>query len=173
MEKQQVIALATEASDQMDGLDARASVQQALERHYGTKINDPAFLMQLVIGLYVGPVRDAWRKAALDPDVNEMGGQESLFPQPHIVIVPNDDGSETLKKIKDSTVAEVNAYYGNLTRHTKAKARKAEQSRTKVLALASVVVDSGDDTESLPYLDAVEKYGNAALDTIRTALPHA
>jgi len=172
MDKQQVIALATEAADQMDGLDPRASVQQALERHYGTKVNDPAFLMQLVVELYVGPVREAWRKSALDPDINEIVGQESLFPQPHLVIVPNDDGTETLVKRKDATMAQVEAYYKHLTRHTKAKAKKAEQARTKVMALSGVVIDSGDDVETLPYVDAVEKYGLAALESIRAALPN-
>lgn len=173
MEKQQVIALATEAADQMENLDARASVQQALERHYGAKVNDPAFLLQLVVELYVGPVRDAWRKSALDPDANEMAGQEALFPQPHLIIVPNDDGTETLVKGKDATVGQMTAYYRQLTRYTKAKARKAEQARTKVMALASVVVDSGDDAETLHYVDAVDKYGAAAIETIRAALPNA
>lgn len=166
---QQIMLLATQAADSMDTLDASKAMSAALHQQYGSKMNDPRFVEGLLVNEVAGQLRRNLRRTAMDPEANEIPGQESMFPRPHWVVWTNEDGEEIWISGRIATVEQVVNHYAKSEREHRAKARRAAQGKEKSQAMAQYLADHDLDPSQLLWNDAVDNYGNPVLEAMRSA----
>ena len=164
---QQVMLLATQAADEMDRLDAGVALTTALRQKFGTQMDDPRFVEGLLVGEMVGGFRRKLRASAMDPEQNEIPGQESMFPQPQWVVYTSDEGDEVWAKGGVATVEQVLNHYGKSQREHRATARRAEQGREKVQAMAAYLAEHQIDPSQMLWSEAVARYSRPVLKSMR------
>lgn len=164
---QDLILKAMTRAEAMEEVDFAAALAQAIRDQYGSKANDPAFLLELLTLELTGEFRRRFRKSVMDPDEVIEAEQTSLFPVAHWVVVQTDDGGEIFKAGRSATAIEHRDHIVRVTRNQKARTRKLEQACNKIVALTAEVTKNGDDPTQLLYVDAIDKYGRAAIEAIR------
>lgn len=161
-----LVLRAFEIAEGKTELDFQALAVEAIEAKYGERSNDPDFLKFLLAEQAMGEIKREFKKSALDPDKNDDVDALTLFPMPHYVMDTTDNGEDVVVPGKVATVAQVDRHYTKVARTLKAKVRKVEEFRTKVVALRAVTRESGDDPTNVYYADAVEKYGRNAIEAV-------
>lgn len=165
----QILLAATLETQRMAELDAQAALDAAYRSKYGEKMNDAEFVCQLLYAEKKSALVRLIRSNALDPDANEMPGQEQLFPRPAWIVDNDDQGEEIFIRGEVANVEQVYRHTLRASRHQTAKAKKANQNLAKVQAMASYVADAGLDATEMNYFEAVDAYAAPVIDAMKAA----
>lgn len=177
----EIRSLAIQAIDEGSALNENnhvnyeAALEGAYRDKYGAQMQDPAFLLSLLVRRDVSSLKREIEKTLVDPDLNDDIQLELPLPFPKLALVKvqTDDGGEALMPGRFATVDQVRAQVQRTVRSTKAKATKASNQSDRVEALRQEVVSQGADPSEVGYVDAVVLYGRLALEHSTAALEAA
>jgi len=164
---QQIILAATMAAESQAELNATEALASAYRTVHGDSMDDIEFVKTLLYGRDQAALVRGIKANALDPDANEIEGQQQLLPMPGWVVARDDKGEELYIRGDFATVDQLHQHYTASLRQYKGKARKADQGLKKVTAMREHLVGMGVDPHEANWADVVDQHGVAVIQGIK------
>lgn len=164
---QQITLLATQAADEMSTLDVATALKTAFRGKFGNQMDNAGFVEDLLVNELANGFRRKLRASAMDPEQNEMSGQESMFPRLMWVVYTNEQGAEVYVRGAIATVDQVQNHYSKSHRENSARAKRAQHGREKAKAMTQWLADNEIDPTTTLWSEAVETFGAAVLTSMK------